>query len=424
MTVAEGGRPRLPRALTLLLGGAAAVIVIAGLRELAFLIGPVFLGLVIVLLVHPLHARMLPRGVPRWAALLLLLLAIYGVIIVLAAILAYSIARLASILPDYAESARGVLDSLLNWLATLGIDRTQLRAVAAAFDVTRLAGYLTTLLGSLFSFGANVVLLLSLLLFLGVESTGIGHRLQPMLTTRPHTGRALLDFAAKTRRFLAVTTVFAVIVGVADTLLLLWLDVPLAPLWGLLAAVCNYIPYVGFIIGLVPPALLSLLQGDWQQMLLVIIAYIVLNSVLTSLIPPYFVGDAVLLSMVLDAGVGHLLGLGAGPPRRGAGRPTHAAGQGRADRRRPQSGVGEGIGGGRRPGPTTPVPEAVVISINLAALLLFIAEVVVALAAAIYVSANRKPSSAIAWVLAVIFIPVIGIAFFLLVGAGRLPSTS
>ena len=61
------------------------------------------------------------------------------------------------------------------------------------------------------------------------------------------------------------------------------------------------------------------------------------------------------------------------------------------------------------------------ISIDLVALLLFIAEVLIALAAAIYVSANRKPSSAIAWVLAVIFIPVIGILFFLLVGAGRLP---
>jgi AI-2 transport protein TqsA len=298
-TVAEDGRPRLPRALTLLLGGAAAVIVIAGLRELAFLIGPVFLGLVIVLLVHPLHARMLRRGVPKGLALLLLLLAIYGVIIALAGVLAYSVARLATILPDYAASARGVLDGLLSWLATLGIDRAQLRSVAAAFDVNRLAGHLTTLLGSLFGFGANVVLLLSLLLFLGVESTGIGHRLRPMLTTRPRTGRALLDFASKTRRFLAVTTVFAVIVGVADTLLLLWLDIPLAPLWGLLAAVCNYIPYVGFIIGLVPPALLSLFEGDFQQMLLVIVAYIVLNSLLTSLIPPYFVGDAVELSMVL-----------------------------------------------------------------------------------------------------------------------------
>ena len=182
-TAVGGGSPRLPRALSLLLGGAAAMVIIAGLRELAFLIGPVFLALVIVLLVHPLHDRVLRRRVPKAVALLLLLLAIYGVIIVLAAILAYAVARLASILPDYAASARGVLDGLVNWLATLGIDRAQVRQVTSALDVNRLAGYLTSLLSSLFSFGANVVLLLSLLLFLGVESTGMGSRLQPVSYT-------------------------------------------------------------------------------------------------------------------------------------------------------------------------------------------------------------------------------------------------
>jgi len=37
------------------------------------------------------------------------------------------------------------------------------------------------------------------------------------------------------------------------------------------------------------------------------------------------------------------------------------------------------------------------------------------------VSANRRPSSAIAWVLAIIFIPYLGMAAFLLVGRGKLP---
>jgi cardiolipin synthase A/B len=63
----------------------------------------------------------------------------------------------------------------------------------------------------------------------------------------------------------------------------------------------------------------------------------------------------------------------------------------------------------------------VVLDIDWLGLSLLIIHVTLALIAAIYVSANRKPSSAIAWLMAVIFIPVIGILFFLLVGAGRLP---
>ena len=53
--------------------------------------------------------------------------------------------------------------------------------------------------------------------------------------------------------------------------------------------------------------------------------------------------------------------------------------------------------------------------------LLFAAHVLIVLVAAVLISANRKPSAAIAWILAIIFIPVLGIIFFLLVGFGKLP---
>ena len=59
--------------------------------------------------------------------------------------------------------------------------------------------------------------------------------------------------------------------------------------------------------------------------------------------------------------------------------------------------------------------------IDWIALVLLLAHVALALTTALVVSANRKPESAIAWVLTVVFIPVVGVLFFLLVGAGRLP---
>ena len=61
------------------------------------------------------------------------------------------------------------------------------------------------------------------------------------------------------------------------------------------------------------------------------------------------------------------------------------------------------------------------IELDWLGLILLAAHFVVIIAAASFLSANRAPSSAIAWIMAVIFIPVLGILFFLLVGAGRLP---
>jgi AI-2 transport protein TqsA len=288
-----------PRALLLLLAGAAATIAVLGLRELSWLVGPVFLALVIVLLVHPLHGYLRRKGVPAVVALALLLVAVYGVIAGLAGVIAYSVARLASILPDYTAEASQLLAHLNAWLSGHGIATPQAREILASLDVSALARRLTSLLSSVVGFGVNVVFLLSLLLFIGLESANAGPRLAVLRRTRPHTAEALVGFARSTRRFLLITTIFAAIVGLGNTLLLLWVGIPLAVLWGVLAAACNYIPYVGFVIGVVPPALLALLGGDWRLMIIIVVAYSLLNAVITSLIPPYFVGEAVGLSITV-----------------------------------------------------------------------------------------------------------------------------
>jgi AI-2 transport protein TqsA len=78
---------------------------------------------------------------------------------------------------------------------------------------------------------------------------------------------------------------------------LLWvLAIPAAITWGLLAFITNYIPNIGFVIGLIPPAILALLEGGPARMLLVIALYCVVNFVIQSVIQPKFVGDSVGLS--------------------------------------------------------------------------------------------------------------------------------
>ena len=72
---------------------------------------------------------------------------------------------------------------------------------------------------------------------------------------------ALAKFAYGIRQYLLVTTVFGFIVAVLDTIALAIMGIPLAITWGVLAFVTNYIPNVGFILGVVPPALLGLLTA-------------------------------------------------------------------------------------------------------------------------------------------------------------------
>lgn len=78
----------------------------------------------------------------------------------------------------------------------------------------------------------------------------------------------------------------------ADVAVLYLLAIPVPLVWGLLAFVTNYIPNVGFVLGLGPPALVALLQGGIEQLVLVVIAYSTINIVIQSLIQPKVAGDA------------------------------------------------------------------------------------------------------------------------------------
>ena len=97
-----------------------------------------------------------------------------------------------------------------------------------------------------------------------------------------------------------VSTIFGLIVAVLDTIALALIGIPLPVVWGLFSFITNYVPNIGFVIGLIPPALLGLLEGGPWMMLAVIAVYCVINVILQSVIQPKVVGDVVGLTATLS----------------------------------------------------------------------------------------------------------------------------
>jgi predicted PurR-regulated permease PerM len=289
----------LPRGLVILLGAAATVVVVAGIKAIAWLIAPAFMALIIVIAITPVQSWLRRKGWPAWASTIVLILLVYGVLIVLALGIIVSVARLATEVPKYASSASSLTDQVTASLAKFGVGPDQIKQASSSLDLGKLSGLIGSLLGSVAGLATSLVFLLALLLFLSVESNGVGGRLASIAADRPLVAQALRDFAHGTRVYLLVTTVFGLIVAVLDTIALALMGIPLPVTWGLLAFVTNYIPNVGFILGVIPPALLGLLTGGVTLMVIVIVVYCALNFVVQSLIQPRFIGDAVGLSVTV-----------------------------------------------------------------------------------------------------------------------------
>jgi predicted PurR-regulated permease PerM len=281
-----------------LITAAAAVIVIAGLKAASGIVGPLMLAVSLTIVFHPLRIR-LEHRLPSWAASIVVLVCAYVLILLLVVSLIVAIGRLAVLVPSYASELNGYAQDVGDWLAKAGVGSDQVAAAEDAADAGRLVGLATDVLSSTVAILSDLFFLVALLLFLAFDSAKVSDLAAGAREEHAGFVDAMTSFAHGTRSYLLVTTAFGLIVAVVDTGLLWAMGVPAAFVWGVLAFVTNFIPNIGFVIGLVPPALIGLLEGGPGLMLAVIVMYSVVNVIIQSVIQPRVVGQAVGLSTTL-----------------------------------------------------------------------------------------------------------------------------
>jgi len=160
-------------------------------------------------------------------------------------------------------------------------------------DTSRIVTLAQGMLSQVTSFGSVLMVMALTVVFLMFDMSRIELRARALMILKPEIAAALAGFAKAVRSYWLVSTIFGLIVAVLDVVALGLLGVPMAVTWGVLSFITNYIPNIGFFIGLIPPALLALVDsGPWTA-LWVVVAYAALNFVIQTLIQPKFTGDAV-----------------------------------------------------------------------------------------------------------------------------------
>jgi predicted PurR-regulated permease PerM len=283
----------LPRGLVILVGMAAAVVTLAGLREVRGIVAPIFMALCLTVTLYPVRSWLIRKGWRSWLATTVLVLATMGAVLVLVVGVIWSLARFASILPEYTDEMASTIAGLKSWVAGLGITQDQIQAMLGKIDTGQIVSLFESILSSVMDAATGVLFVITLILFMGVDGAAFPTRMAKIGGGRESALAGLGSFAKGTRKYFAVSTVFGGIVAVLDGIALVIFGIPGPVLWALLAFITNYIPNIGFIIGLIPVAFLALLTGGVGTMVAIIVTYCVLNFIIQSVIQPKYVGDSV-----------------------------------------------------------------------------------------------------------------------------------
>ena len=279
---------------TIILTVAAIVVGCTGIYMLHGLLAPAFFALTLVITVRPIVALASRHHVPRPISAVGAIILIYTFVIGLFAALGVAIAQLVETLPDYSAKFEAIWTQLQALLGRFGIDQsTLMNQVSGMLDTSRIVTLAQGMLSQVTSFGSVLMVMALTVVFLMFDMSRIELRARALMILKPEIAAALAGFAKAVRSYWLVSTIFGLIVAVLDVVALGLLGVPMAVTWGVLSFITNYIPNIGFFIGLIPPALLAVVDsGPWTA-LWVVVAYAALNFVIQTLIQPKFTGDAV-----------------------------------------------------------------------------------------------------------------------------------
>ncbi|MBW7983926.1 AI-2E family transporter [Enterobacillus tribolii] len=274
------------------------VIILAGIKAAADIVVPFLLALFIAIILHPVVRALVRMRIPRVLAITLMMAAIILLFSLLLGVLGASVTDFSRTLPQY----RGMLVRRLAELQSVA-DLINLsfspEDLAGYFDPGVLMNMATRTVTHLSGAMSSLFLLLMTVVFMLLEAPYLPGKLRQALAG----SGAAMDSVDKAlhgvTHYLALKTAISVLTGVVVWLMLTFLGIRFALMWGVLAFVLNYIPNIGSVLAAIPPVIQTLLFGSVSDAMVVTVGYVVINMVLGNMLEPRVMGRGLGLSTLV-----------------------------------------------------------------------------------------------------------------------------
>jgi AI-2 transport protein TqsA len=273
--------------LRILLGAACVVIVMAGIRATAPILGPLLLGLLLAYSVVPF---------PKWLMHRFKLSKNWAMVWTAAAALAFGVYILVTLdvatvlisekLPTYEQHLASLYAQLVAFMSAHGVVAPSL-SIKNVFTPERLREITRVLLpeaGAILSNGLLIFFFAFLFIMTMVEDIGV---------TQGPLAELLAYYASDSQRYVTVTAKTSGINALVNLIFLFLMGVDTPVVWSFLYFFLNFIPTLGFMIALVPPTFVTLLMYGWKRAALVACGLILSNLIVDNVVSPIFMKHAV-----------------------------------------------------------------------------------------------------------------------------------
>jgi predicted PurR-regulated permease PerM len=311
--------------VTVASGIVTSVFVVGALYFASELLIPLALAVLISFILSPLIVGLRRLGVRRGAAAFIVVTVSFTAILAAGTIGAAQIVQLADSLPQYRSNleekvltlrstlfSRGALSQAADMIGNLSREFAADGAaqpsgarepVPVEIQTPRpdalqvISNFLSPLVSPL----VTAALVVIFVIFFLVQREELRDRVIRILGTKTlhRTTEAMSEAARRLSRYLFLFTLLSAAYGAAVGIALWFIGIPSAWLWGILAMLMRYVPFVGsFIAAIFPVALAAAVDPGWTLVLLTALIYLVGETLMGNFVEPVVLGQRVGLSPV------------------------------------------------------------------------------------------------------------------------------
>ena len=274
------------------------ILVISAMKFASAIIIPFLLSAFIAVVCAPALFWLTSKKVPLGLAILIVISVILCLGLGLVVLIGNSVNDFTRSIPTYETQLLEKFHSINILLNKIGIsipdaDLRKLFNPGAAMKLV------ATTLNSLGNALTNGFMIILTVIFILLEVSSFPKKIKKIFEDNPEAMMPFDKFSENIKRYMAIKTIISLGTGIAVFLMLSFIKLKYAFLWGVLAFILNYIPNIGSIIAAVPPILLALIQLSPAYSIAIAIGFLVINLVAGNVIEPRFMGKGLGLSTLV-----------------------------------------------------------------------------------------------------------------------------
>jgi AI-2 transport protein TqsA len=281
-----------------LIVAAAVCVVVLFARSAASILAPALLALFIAVIATPPLRWLRGKGMPKYLAVLLILLVLMDLGSLVALTTTGALEALRDGLPRYQDRLALLSEELGRWLELVGIEQSR----AALRDLISPAAVGHFIYGTLANAGSTLgtgLLVLLIVAFMLIEASSLPAKLQAAFSLTSAGEEQLLRLFKSINRYMLIKFVTSLGTGICIWIWLRVFGIEYAVALALAAVLFNFIPIVGNILMAVPAVLIALVQANIWTAALVALGYVIVNGVIGNIVEPRLMGREFGISSVV-----------------------------------------------------------------------------------------------------------------------------